>query len=107
MQLAVNQEWVNHFAAVINRNVTEKLYVPGFAIYLDRDNMCAKRKRKILRLEKASGGKTRLCIRGKLFCKVRCERNILNGHPRFTFRLWLGQSPRWRFTHWHHGLGRP
>src|ERR1700730_3122808 len=105
MQLAVNQEWVNHFAAVINRDVSEKLYVSCFAIDLDCDDVRAKRERKILWFEKVSSGKSRLCIRGKLFCKVSRERNVLNGQACFTFRVWLGQSSRRRFAYRHHRLG--
>src|SRR5258706_15590241 len=106
MKLAIDQKRINHFAAIINRDIAQKLCLAGFFVDLDDADVRAERKGKVLWLEKVSRGQARFSIRRKFLGDVGRQSNLLNRKTRTTFCLWFGQSAGGRLTNPHDRIRR-
>ena len=103
VDLPIDQHRIDHFAAVIDSDVAQKLDVACFAINFDDSDVRAEWKGKVLWFEEVSGRQTRLSVRRQLPREVRSERDLLQCQTRLAFRLRLGQCASGRLTdrmHW-------
>src|SRR5258706_4593304 len=99
MKLAIDEKRINHFAAIINRDIAQKLCLAGLFVDLDDADVRTERKGKVLWLEKVSRGQARFSIRRKFLGDVGRQSNLLNRKTRTAFCLWFGQSAGVRLPH--------
>src|SRR5207245_303523 len=105
MELSVDQQWVDHFSAVVDSDITEELCLAGVLINLNDTNVCAERESKVLWLEEVSCRQARLGVRRKFLCDVGYQSNLLNGQSRTAFCIWLRKSAGGRFAYWNDRFG--
>src|SRR5258706_13101832 len=98
MKLAIDEKRINHFAAIINRDIAQKLCLAGLFVDLDDADVRTERKGKVLWLEKVSRGQARFSIGRKFFGDVGRQSNLLNRKTRTAFCLWFRQSAGGRLT---------
>src|SRR6185369_11509833 len=84
VHLAVYQQRINNVAAIVDRNITLDLNLPGIAVDLRNNNMCAERECEIGRLPEIGSDHTRLGIWRQFHGAIRrtgdlCERDALAG----------------------------
>ena len=105
MNLAVHQHRIDNFAAIVHRDIAQKLHLARVAINFDDCDVRAERERKILWLEEVGCRKSWLHIGRKILGDVRGEGNVLN-RDALAIRSRFGQSARRRFSVGHDWRGR-
>src|SRR6185503_4860653 len=78
LHLAVDQHRVDHFPAVIDRNVAQKFYVARFAIDFDYSDVSAKRESEVGRLEEVRSRQSGFRARRNVPGDMRRKRDVLN-----------------------------
>src|SRR6266404_4187399 len=104
MDLAVDQQGIDYFTAIINCYIPQELCLAGFFVDLHDADVRAKRKGEILWLEKVSRRQARLSVWRKFFRDVGRQSNFLNGQTRSPITLWLRESARRRFPNGYYRL---
>src|SRR2546423_15408414 len=92
MDLPIDEQWIDDFAAIIDRDVLDDLRLARIFIDLDDADVRAERKREILWLEKVSGRQSGFGVRRNFLGDMRGQRDLLDRQTRSAFSLRLGQS---------------
>ena len=92
VNLSVDQQGIDHFAAVVQGDIAQEFCLAGFFVDLDDADVRAERKCKILRLEKVGRGQAGFHIRRKFLGDVRRQSNFLNRQACLAFSVGIRES---------------